>query len=451
MSLKSSLLLIINWIFVFIFIFLGVVLAATFFKAGVIFIIVAILISPPLNTLLLKTIKVSLPFDLKVMIALSGFLIVSIFLHRESDEQLGFWIASTFLDDRNDEILKKFLKEKQNRENTKIIKETFLATREKQIAQLRSLYQQSDYQEVVNKGIPYTEFDSKIRELVENAKRALEHQHMQVAITQVPRLIESGHFNEAYELASRFNTPELQKLADQARVKLDETVVKLQSLYETGKYENIIAKGTPLIESDCRIKRLVDNAKKAQYKKIELERVKSALKKVYKMMKAGEYQEAYEFAEKFDNAELKELANRARAKLDNTAERQILEKLKETPPTQLEQNMEEYAKLVKLFPDNDNYVRKLTYYSDKLTHDRKKLAKVVSKEKYGEKWPFTVFTGRLECIPPGIVIFQTDKKIYAINELASSQGYEKIDKILKNDSNKTDVDTLTTLGLSLCQ
>ena len=60
---------------------------------------------------------------------------------------------------------------------------------------------------------------------------------------------------------------------------------------------------------------------------------------------------------------------------------------------------------------------------------------LVTKSEFGNKWPFTVNKGRLEC--RGIsVIFHAKGKAYAVNGSARTEGYAKINEIWKDDQEK---------------
>ncbi len=78
--------------------------------------------------------------------------------------------------------------------------------------------------------------------------------------------------------------------------------------------------------------------------------------------------------------------------------------------------------------------------------------KAISKEQYGNKWPFTVSEGKLKCIQyetEGInqemiqgVIFETNGKTYGLNGTAKSWGrklgYAKVDEIWADDTIQMD-------------
>ncbi|WP_339080816.1 DUF2511 domain-containing protein [Pseudomonas sp. TMP9] len=56
----------------------------------------------------------------------------------------------------------------------------------------------------------------------------------------------------------------------------------------------------------------------------------------------------------------------------------------------------------------------------------------VTAQQYGEKWPFKVSSGNLECKGQA-VIFHTDEKAYAVNGVAKQKGYKDIEPIWKQD------------------
>lgn len=445
---KNKLFAFFNWLFSILFIFLGAILTTTFIKAGAIFIVVGILISPYTNLALNKLFKFSLPADVKAIIALASLLIVGILSPPESNEQLVFWMASIFLDYEGQNKLAHFIKDKQIKEAEAIKKKEFLALRDRHIVGLQLLYKDDQYEEVVHYGTPYMMFDPEVHALVNDARESLKQTHIESALKQVPQLLKAGKLKEAYEMAQAYETPKLRKWADTARKRLDEIVSNLQSLYKSGQYEKVIAQGILHTEADCRIERLVNKAKQTQQKKVELERMEAALKKANQLMSARKYEQAYRFASRFEHEALKELAERAEIKLSKKMEKEILAQLKKTASDQVETNVELYAKLVELFPENLRYARKLAYYKSKLTYQRKKPTDVISQEEYGEKWPFTILSGKLECIPPGIVTLQANKKTYAVNVLASSRNYRPIKEVLKDE--QVDIDFIIEKGLSLC-
>jgi len=291
-------------------------------------------------------------------------------------------------------------------------------------------------------------------------------------IKQTQELIEEGKFKDAYYFASKIpEIPQLDEFARLAKTKWDEKVArlrtikelieltkrkreeefnKLQALYEKGKYETLIAMGTSNADFDCGIGWLVNAANNAQLRKQELERAKRTLKEVDKLLREHQFQKAYEMAKGFNEAELQELAQQAKAELDRATEKKILSKLQKLSPYQIEQHEEEYAKLAAIFPQNEEYRSKLEYYRKRLTHERK-VDVVITQDEYGEKWPFTIAQAKLDCTPPGIVTLSTHEKTYAVNDLASSQGnYDNLDEILK-DGPEIDTNSILDKGLSLCK
>lgn len=57
----------------------------------------------------------------------------------------------------------------------------------------------------------------------------------------------------------------------------------------------------------------------------------------------------------------------------------------------------------------------------------------VSSKDFGDKWPFKISAGKLECVINNLVVFYVDDKKYGINGFATSMGYQKPDEIIKDD------------------
>lgn len=79
----------------------------------------------------------------------------------------------------------------------------------------------------------------------------------------------------------------------------------------------------------------------------------------------------------------------------------------------------------------------------------------ISRAELGETWPLTVNRGTLRCEPPGAVVFQApDGSDYAVNGLASSQGYPDIDPIWADNPDplipKLTLAPILDRGLALC-
>lgn len=70
-------------------------------------------------------------------------------------------------------------------------------------------------------------------------------------------------------------------------------------------------------------------------------------------------------------------------------------------------------------------------------------------------WPLTVDEGTLRCEGAGAVVFTTsDGREYAVNGMASGQGYAEIDPIWRNapgPAPKVNIGPLIELGLELCE
>lgn len=538
MSLVKKICRIINWFFVSLFIFLGVVLMMTILPKGWVLVAAGLLISPWVSDFIEKYSKIKLSYSEKMIIVLFGIVILVTSVIQSDDEQIRLIIASIFLSRESDEQLNAFLKMQEEHEKTTIKKKNFLQIRSKQITQLETSFKNKNYQEVVRQGSSYIELDSKIKNLVESAKEKIEREQFDQALRLAPNLIKEGKFIEAYSLVGKLekvvkkeldegktafweyginefssiivnetqnatdtdilmsltkklirqtrelmeqgkfrdahyvankiqNVPELEELAKQAKTKLEEEVAKLntikelieltrtkreeefsklRSLYEKGKYESLIAMGMPYADFDCRIKQLVSSSEKAQLRKTELEQVKKALKEVDKLLKERQFRRAYEIAKDFKEPDLQELAHQAKNELDRMTEKKILAKLQKLPSHQLEQIFEEYAKLVALFPESGEYKGKLAYYKRRLTQEHK--TNRITQEQYGEKWPFTIAEAKLDCTSSGVITLWANEKTYAINDSSNSQGYNKIDEILKGGADPLPI---INKGRSLCK
>ena len=527
-----------NWFFVSLFIFLGMVLTMTILPKGWVFVAVALLISPWTSDLIKKYFGIKFTYSDKIIIVLFGIVILVTSIIRSDDEQIRLIIASIFLSQESDEQFNAFLKMQQENENVSAKKKGFLEIRSKQIVQLETLFKSGNYPEVVRQGLPYVGLDNKIKNLVESASEKIEQAQFDQALRLAPGLIKEGKFVEAYSLVGKLdkmvkkeldegktafweyglneflssmvnegqntpdlelgmsqtkrlikqsrelmeqgkfrdahyvaskiqNVPELEDIAKQAKAKLEEEVAKLntikdlieltktkreeelsklRSLYEKGKYENLIAMGMPYSEFDCKIKQLVSAAEKAQVRKTELEQVKKALKEVDKLLKDHQFRRAYEIAKDFKEPDLQELAHQAKNELDRMTEKKILAKLQKLPSHQVEQIFEEYAKLVALFPENNEYKGKLAYYRKRLTQEHK--IHLITQEQYGEKWPFTIAQAKLDCTASGVVTVWVNEKTYAMDDASHPQGYSKIGEILKGGADPLPI---FNKGRSLCK
>jgi hypothetical protein len=180
-------------------------------------------------------------------------------------------------------------------------------------------------------------------------------------------------------------------------------------------------------------------------------------------MKNKKYQDTIDFikrSEYVERDEFQKLIKKAEFKLNKRLERKILARLQKLSPEHIEANMVEYKRLVQLFPKNRRYKKKIIYYEKRLYDIRRQPPLLITQRQYGEKWPFLVAKGKLECIPPGIIIFKANNKKYAINGLASSRGYKDLNEIWKdapsnqenstNRINKMDLGVIISKGLELC-
>jgi hypothetical protein len=92
----------------------------------------------------------------------------------------------------------------------------------------------------------------------------------------------------------------------------------------------------------------------------------------------------------------------------------------------------------------------------------------ISKENFGNSWPFTVSQGELSC-SGNSVTFKANGKTYAVNGTAKSRGYAPINEIWKDDEKmikilkesfpgedigpppKINIGPIIDKGLSLCK
>lgn len=80
----------------------------------------------------------------------------------------------------------------------------------------------------------------------------------------------------------------------------------------------------------------------------------------------------------------------------------------------------------------------------------------ISQAEYGDKWPFTVPSGRLECIPYSKVVFHAGGVAYAVNGLAmSDKRYRNIRPIWRDNPGvggpKVNIGSVLDRGLALCK
>jgi hypothetical protein len=80
----------------------------------------------------------------------------------------------------------------------------------------------------------------------------------------------------------------------------------------------------------------------------------------------------------------------------------------------------------------------------------------ISQAEYGDKWPFTVPSERLECVPYSKVVFHAGGVSYAVNGLAMSDNrYREIRPIWKDNpeipGTKINIGPVLDRGLALCK
>ena len=386
-----------------------------------------------------------------MIVALLGLVTAIASFYYETKEQrllAGVLVQNIWLDYDDDEDIRK-LGEYFKKNELKNREKAFTAKRNNLLIRLQYLYDNGHYQELLYQGTPYTRFDSHIRHLVKNARKKQNQKQIEIALKKVPQLMKASKYGEVNHLVGKLNIPELQKYVDKARRELEQNIAELRTLYVQGHYEEVIKRSAFSARFDCRIKRLVDDSKKAKI-----------IKQISQLMEKGQYTKATKLANQFNYATLpafQKIINKQRTKAKSLEEQKILARLQSLSPDQIEANLREYNTLVKLFPNEDKYQRKLEDYKKQLIELRRQPPVMITQTEYGERWPFTVPKGELECRLPGIVTFKVDDIIYAINGLAISRGFQSIDNIWRNESNKEGVAVkkvalgpIISKGLYLC-
>ncbi|MEN8219261.1 MAG: hypothetical protein ABFS56_23445, partial [Pseudomonadota bacterium] len=279
-----------NWLFAIIFIVFGLALLVTPLKAGIIFIVAGILISPPSS----ETTHINVAASTKMIIVLLALVTAIASLNYETVEQrllVGLLIQNAWIDFDNEKQASQ-LQAYFDREEMKNRKKAYLAMRYELLAQLQSLYDNGHYQGVIIQGTPYVKFDSQIERWVNAAKKIKLQQDLERALKRVPQLMEAAQYAKAYRLAASLDAPELQELVAKAKQALDKEIANLRALYRNGSYDEIINTELSHLESDCRVRRLVNDAKKAK-----------VLQKFTQLMEARQYEKAIEFASQSEFAE----------------------------------------------------------------------------------------------------------------------------------------------------
>ena len=92
---------------------------------------------------------------------------------------------------------------------------------------------------------------------------------------------------------------------------------------------------------------------------------------------------------------------------------------------------------------------------DESARDPNSTSMEVSREMYGRRWPMKVESGLLECLPGRAVVFHTNGKTYAVNDIAVSRDQgENIRPIWRDNTNMPGTKVLLILvdeGLELCK
>lgn len=85
-------------------------------------------------------------------------------------------------------------------------------------------------------------------------------------------------------------------------------------------------------------------------------------------------------------------------------------------------------------------------------------SKLLSRNDFGEDWPFNVESGKVFCVDGISVVFETNGNSYALNDAARLSGnYKNIREILRSDANypgkkiTMDLSLIEFEGLKLCQ
>jgi len=461
--------LILNWALVIALIVFGWMIIEMLPTPGTIFIVTGLLISPSFQEWVKWRLKIDLTFDFKMIMILASLLSVIFWIQLyETQERVSFlyFLFANALVKAGDEQGMVRFQNYVSRQELKAKKAEFIAKQEELMARLRFLYEHQQYQIVIKEGQPYARFDVEIERLVREAESSFEQQQLQKAVIQVPLLMKEKKYWEVYQMADHLKEESsLKKPVSIATKQVDKKFNSLRKSYTKGHYQTVIKQGEAYSQLDCRIRQLIHQAKQAQARKEERKYIEKTTQQIKKYIKNKEFKLAYDHAvEHKKYPQLFKWAERVQHLEKKDKEKQILDKLRTIPAEEIQNNIREYSKLLQLFPDNQHYQEKLAHYKGKLHALRKQPPLPISQQQYGDKWPFTVSKGILECVPPGIITFHTKKNIYAINGLASSMGYDKIRQIWRDDPKKkispdqpsslmtkVDLGPIIEKGLELCK
>lgn len=77
----------------------------------------------------------------------------------------------------------------------------------------------------------------------------------------------------------------------------------------------------------------------------------------------------------------------------------------------------------------------------------------ISRDQYGNRWPFSVDSGKIKCID-GSVVFEANSYEYGVNGTSKMRGYNKIEDIWLDDPNLPgtgmDIGFVLEIGNNLC-
>lgn len=79
----------------------------------------------------------------------------------------------------------------------------------------------------------------------------------------------------------------------------------------------------------------------------------------------------------------------------------------------------------------------------------------VTREAYGDSWPFTVEAGHADCVDGQLAIFRHEGREYALTSLAESRGIAPIEPIWRDNPDfggpKINLGPMTRLALEQCE
>ncbi|MDM8569575.1 hypothetical protein QUF50_08725, partial [Thiotrichales bacterium HSG1] len=254
--------------------FLGAFLSRTLLLAGISLMIGAVFISPYMQDFLYKFFKVSYLISVKFIVVLIAILAAIFSLQYETAEDLftaKFVLYQFYTGEDSDKLKRMVDNELKNRK-----KQEYLVVREDIRTELKYLYNDGQYYEVIIQSVPYINFDANVMKLYEDAKEKFYQERLKTVLVEVPKLVKEEKYLEAHYLAKPFDVKELQEIMVKTKEQTDKNFDKLKLWYKKGKYDKVIKTGEKQTPFDCRIKNLIKESKTAQEgrdknKKVELE------------------------------------------------------------------------------------------------------------------------------------------------------------------------------------